>query len=1418
MKKSVSWGRLSLALLLLLAANSAVFADEAPELDRSTFTAQANMYRWNGDEPDKALGPDDGSWVPAVDNVPTVGAWLRVDFASRHELEKISYQAESHFWTREFDVYVSDNRGPAGTTSANDDKPNVSHEDAVSYWGQPVISGFRPIQYSSDPQVVYFAAPVTGRYMILRVVEPYGGEQRVSVSELKFWGTYVGGGEDAPELDRTPFTAEANSYQQDAGPASVFSPDGLWLPSYLTSVEGNWIRIDFGRRHELEKITHQCWEHHRLYRYEIYVSENKGPENTTSYNVVKPKLTRAEAVSHWGEPVAQGAFDASFNPQTVAFDTPALGRYMVLRVASPTDHYGENRASIRELRFWGTEWAGIDEFVVRDVSTGNPYHTQATTVDCGSLNEMVHTGRTATGYMVTETDFGEDGPAVDHSGWLVDKPATYQLVPEGAVAEGLKTIYAWVRDDATPPNVYGKSDWIVYSTAAPQLVGEPTFTAGSFSIGVEWRTDAPAVGWVEYREAGTGGEWLISPASADFQTTLHAVNVTGLQIDTAYSLILRSSAAQYGPYTVSTTPPPPTEENVTWTDGGGDGLWSNGRNWTGVAGSCPPANPTPATVSFLKDTAYADWSIVDPQNLFGGEITDSWTVKNLHVDMSPSHTISLYDDAAKTLIVDGMLTVEEGKLSMTDGALGFESDTSLGSIKIGNRTTWGTLRTSELDLTATTAPGNVLHTKELLIANVWYHTGRIMISETTGLGRIQIDSMVRMATCYDGNGGGQQVARVGDPVDWKLPAGIDVQLGTPEQACTVQIAHLGYQYSIDGSIIARDGGDFWANLSSVDIGQWNGKAGVGHAHTWQRGTLDLRAMASCDATFGMVRVGTIGQEPTNPAQGPLDPQFREEVNGILALPPGTASANSVTLGHPYPPHPDAKGLLHLNGTLFIVSSGLTVHQTGIVETIVNGKSAGLDIVSGFTPVLNGKISINFAAPQDEGEAGEYWGLRWAGAHQLALQTMLDEGRLTIDDTEGGGTAKIFYDGTYTYVALREQWLQAVAQDITAEIQPPNLTTVVVGLDDIDAVGKGPEVVTRSLSCPQDLTPEDPAIVTVSSSVPADFHVTLTVVYTGGVESSAVGTLSLVLANGPSDSDMTWTGGAALRAMPRREWALGANWSGGLFPNNPTAANLTFGIDGSAGSAGVVTSLVDPQDVAGVTGGAADRWQVRNLTLDAPGKFHTLRLYDDVAGAPITLNVRNRLYIIEGQLDITDGVLDLVTETTVVPPEGDPYTVTTIGDLRIAGRQNPVETYLVVPGTGILDLSSSATDTLHVNRLEMAEGLNGAGPSWTTARLWVGESLNRLQVDTLLSMATNTDWCCSWRRARIEDPARGDGLLPEGGRYPVRYRNANLRGPDGKQWRAVQPRSIHKGQRRRCVHRQCLHNESRQMARLGRHRT
>ena len=143
----------------------------------------------------------------------------------------------------------------------------------------------------------------------------------------------------------------------------------------------------------------------------------------------------------------------------------------------------------------------------------------------------------------------------------------------------------------------------------------------------------------------------------------------------------------------------------------------------------------------------------------------------------------------------------------------------------------------------------------------------------------------------------------------------------------------------------------------------------------------------------------------------------------MALPPGTASANTVTLGHSQPtPSAASQGLLHLEGTVFTVNTEIVVHETGLVETTVAGASAGLDLLSGTVLTIDegGVINLTFAVPAP-GHTGIYSGLRAEGDRLDELEALNVAGKLTWDDTlfqiETGDTVTIFTDDTHTYVGV-----------------------------------------------------------------------------------------------------------------------------------------------------------------------------------------------------------------------------------------------------------------------------------------------------------------------------------------------------------------------------------------------------------------
>jgi len=181
---------------------------------------------------------------------------------------------------------------------------------------------------------------------------------------------------------------------------------------------------------------------------------------------------------------------------------------------------------------------------------------------------------------------------------------------ENISAEGKATLYVWLRD-AEGNEAGPASDWIVYSTAEPNIVDVGVVPA-DYSIVVSWLTEdneeflTDAIGWVEYREVAVPpeepGEWLTAgPSEYGFE---HVIEVTGLLDETQYELRLRADATIVDYGTVTTTAAEPTQDDVVWS-GAVDTRWSYGRNWVEMH---PPANPTVGKLFF----PHPDESDVDP--------------------------------------------------------------------------------------------------------------------------------------------------------------------------------------------------------------------------------------------------------------------------------------------------------------------------------------------------------------------------------------------------------------------------------------------------------------------------------------------------------------------------------------------------------------------------------------------------------------------------------------------------------------------------------------------------------------------------------------------------------------------------------------------------------------------------------------
>jgi hypothetical protein len=200
-------------------------------------------------------------------------------------------------------------------------------------------------------------------------------------------------------------------------------------------------------------------------------------------------------------------------------------------------------------------------------------------------------------------------------------------------------------------------------------------------------------------------------------------------------------------------------------------------------GDLAPFNPSAGTISFAvagaADTDGTATGVLDPQNTDGDP--DTWSISTLSLDAPAKfHTIRCYDDAgaaAKSLVVEDAATLAEGTIAFTEGSFGLGAAANL---SIGTRSQ----ATAVLDLTASQVVGGVLTANNLLLTTAgsgWHlydvpTTAEVRTNDSTGLTKIQVDGTFRIAS-----GNGQRLGRIGDPDnEWKLPANVDIQIGSPE--------------------------------------------------------------------------------------------------------------------------------------------------------------------------------------------------------------------------------------------------------------------------------------------------------------------------------------------------------------------------------------------------------------------------------------------------------------------------------------------------------------------------------------------------------------------------------------------------------------------------------------------------------------
>ena len=138
----------------------------APEISKKQMAATASGTA-AGSSPQNAIdgSPAAPGWLADA----AAGSWLRIDLGGRFRLGWFGYQPRTDNPAgriKEYEVYVSDSRGPdAGT---------LAPADARKHWGEPVAKGQWDAASAARVPNIVFSAPKTGRFVILYAVSAEG--------------------------------------------------------------------------------------------------------------------------------------------------------------------------------------------------------------------------------------------------------------------------------------------------------------------------------------------------------------------------------------------------------------------------------------------------------------------------------------------------------------------------------------------------------------------------------------------------------------------------------------------------------------------------------------------------------------------------------------------------------------------------------------------------------------------------------------------------------------------------------------------------------------------------------------------------------------------------------------------------------------------------------------------------------------------------------------------------------------------------------------------------------------------------------------------------------------------------------------------------------------------------------------------
>ena len=270
------------------------------------------------------------------------------------------------------------------------------------------------------------------------------------------------------EISKSLMTATASSSDDHPFPANVINnlPDDAWRCS--NNDPAPWIRFDLGGRYDVTRFVYMGnpgTQNHRIKDYEIYVTDADSP-NRADWGSVDKSGTFANVP---GSPVAYPQWGV---PQVVKLDTPAAGKFVILRPLNQWAHW----PGASEVWVYGTPAIALttlDSFTAADADETNPARTVLTG---GTLAVAIAatpgTNVTVNGYQIIVNNNAAPNPAA--AGWQSE--ITQSSLPVGT-PEGMVTLYAWVRDSSN--YVAGRTYQITYCTGTPIDKALMTATASS---------------------------------------------------------------------------------------------------------------------------------------------------------------------------------------------------------------------------------------------------------------------------------------------------------------------------------------------------------------------------------------------------------------------------------------------------------------------------------------------------------------------------------------------------------------------------------------------------------------------------------------------------------------------------------------------------------------------------------------------------------------------------------------------------------------------------------------------------------------------------------------------------------------------------------------------------------------------------